>query len=279
MTSSQHNYLLMRSALEKFGKAASELEPEALEQAHQMASRALQLQQLVLKSPEAIQVQLPDSMLSEALTQLRQRFDSDKAYREALKNNQLNEEGLKLALKDELISEAVLETVGNSIPLMSEAQAREYYETHADKFEQPERRYAHHILITVNPDFKENTEEQVIARIQAIHQDVTTETFGAQAIRYSECPSAMNEGELGWVEAGLLFPELDKKLFEMAEGEISAPIVTEIGYHILFCQQVKDAHKVPFDEACEKIIQSHQQKLKIRAQKLWFQQLNLPQSA
>lgn len=277
--SAQLNYLTMRSALDQFGQPASELETEALSKAQEMASKALQLQQLVLQAPEAAMVQVPSAMMDEAMDQVRQRFDSAEAYQTALENNQLDEEGLRVALKEELLCEATLEAVAKQVPELTEAEALEYYQAHPDKFEQPERRYARHLLITVNPDFEENTEEQVVARMNSIDAELSTANFGMQAKRYSECPSAMNDGELGWVEPGLLFPELDKVLFSMEAGQISPPLVTEVGYHILYCQEIKSAHKVPFEQACTKIIQAHHQKAKARAQKLWLQQLSLPKSA
>lgn len=279
MTTAQHNYLLMRTALDQFEQPASELEPEALAKANEMAAKALELQHMVLQAPEAAMAQVPENILDDAMTQMRDRFETPLAFQTALESNNLDEAGLRLALKEELLCDAVLESVASSVPLLTEEQAEVYYQAHTDKFEQPERRYARHILITENPDFPENRPEQVKERMAAIHQEISVETFGFLANRHSECPSAMNDGELGWVEAGLLFPELDKRLFAMAEGEISEPIATEVGSHILYCQEVKPAHTVPFSEACQTIIQTHHQQLKARAQKAWLQQLSLPKSA
>ncbi len=273
MTSAQHNYLLMRLSLEQFGNAYSELNSEQQAEAQQLAGRALSLQQAVLASPEAAAVSVPDAELQHAILQLADRFDSNEAYHKALAANQLSEAGLAEALKAELATEATLAHVACSVPELSDEEAKTYYEQQLAKFEQPERRYASHILLTINPDFAENTQEESHRRICELAEQATPEGFAALAKRHSECPSAMNDGELGWVESGLLFPELEAQLFNMAVGEISPPIETEVGYHILYCQQIKPPHRVPFEQASDKIKESHRARRQTRFQKQWVQQL------
>ncbi len=273
MTTAQHNYLLMRIALEQFGKARTELEEAEMQQALQQAQQALALQQVVLASEEASRVCIPQSELQQGIKQLKERFPDQQAYRNALTLNELSEQGLAEALKAELHTEATLESVGQAVELMNEQDAQLYYEQNVAKFSQPERRYASHILITINPDFPENREAEVKKRIAQLAKEASASNFANLAKRHSECPTAMNDGELGWVEAGLLYPELDQQLFAMDEGDISQPIASEIGYHVLYCQEIKTAHTVSFAEACSKILQVHNDKRKSLYQKQWLRQL------
>ena len=57
--------------------------------------------------------------------------------------------------------------------------------------------------------------------------------FEYYAMKYSMCPSARNGGFLGYFGKGQMVPEFEKKAFSMEVGEISDPIRTDFGWHII----------------------------------------------
>ncbi len=60
------------------------------------------------------------------------------------------------------------------------------------------------------------------------------ESFAYLAALYSDDPSAAaNEGDLGWMREGILVPEFEEVAFGLAVGELSAPVKTDFGYHII----------------------------------------------
>ena len=58
-------------------------------------------------------------------------------------------------------------------------------------------------------------------------------SFEYYAKKYSICPSGKNGGYLGYFEKGQMVPEFEKKAFSMNVGEVSAPIMTNFGWHII----------------------------------------------
>lgn len=58
-------------------------------------------------------------------------------------------------------------------------------------------------------------------------------SFEYYAQKYSLCPSGQNGGYLGYFERGKMVPEFEKKAFDMQVGEISNPIRTNYGWHII----------------------------------------------
>ncbi|MCU0661028.1 MAG: peptidylprolyl isomerase [Myxococcota bacterium] len=66
--------------------------------------------------------------------------------------------------------------------------------------------------------------------------------FAAVAKEYSDCPSKEQGGDLGSFPAGRMIPEFSKALIGMKEGEISEPVETAFGYHVIKCNAVKEAH-------------------------------------
>ena len=56
------------------------------------------------------------------------------------------------------------------------------------------------------------------------------------ARQFSKAPGAPQGGNLGWIKSGQLPPDLDQVLITLDKGQISPPIRTQAGYHLLFVQ-------------------------------------------
>ena len=79
------------------------------------------------------------------------------------------------------------------------------------------------------------------------------ERFGELAMRHSECPTAMQEGRLGRIKPGQLYPELDRVAFAMKEGAFSEIIESPMGFHILYCECCHPPHEKGLDEVREQL--------------------------
>lgn len=58
-------------------------------------------------------------------------------------------------------------------------------------------------------------------------------TFAEVAKRVSKCPSGAQGGDLGFFGRGRMVPQFDKVAFELPVGELSEPVQTQFGWHIL----------------------------------------------
>lgn len=89
------------------------------------------------------------------------------------------------------------------------------------------------------PVSSEGEDENVRQEAQQIVQDIKFNgaTFEKQAAQYSKAPSASSGGDMGWVQEGQLAKEIDLVLRNLGEGQISSPIRTSKGYHILTVRQ------------------------------------------
>lgn len=158
---------------------------------------------------------------------------------------------------------------------VDETDARIYYYLHPDKFNQPETREASHILITVNEDFPENRLHEAKKRTEVIASRLqkNPSRFAEQAMKNSECPTAMNGGSLGRVKRDLLFPTLDAMLFKMKAGEVSDVIDSPMGFHVLICEQIHPEGLVPIREALPTILEKLNERNRQNHQKKWLQAL------
>ncbi|HEY6019886.1 MAG TPA: peptidylprolyl isomerase, partial [Candidatus Paceibacterota bacterium] len=139
----------------------------------------------------------------------------------------------------------------------------------------PETRLARHILITINESIAENTRSEARKRIDAIAARLKKEPdrFEEQALKHSECPTALDGGTLGDLPRGKLFPELDKVLFELKAGEVSGVLESELGFHILRCDAITEAGVLGYDQAKQHIRRVMEQKRKRACQQAWVKSL------
>lgn len=269
-TQAMHSYLMMKTSLEKFAKIASELTTTEQATLENIVKVTLTLYDAVLASDEAKKIPEPIDNVEEALQQLASRFPKTTDFAAVLHANNLDQASLRVALKNEIHCEQILAQVSNDCDVIDDQQVQAYYFQHLEKFKQPERRRARHILITINDEFSENTAVNARQRLADIAPLLNVDNFSWYAQRYSECPTAMNEGQLGLVEQGKLHKELDQQLFTMSASSVSDITETEAGLHLLLCEEIQPAHTVSYHQAKEKIIEQHLKAARIRKQKSWI---------
>jgi peptidyl-prolyl cis-trans isomerase C len=73
--------------------------------------------------------------------------------------------------------------------------------------------------------------------------------FAALAKENSQDGSAQQGGDLGFFQKGMMVPEFEKAAFALKTGEVSAPVKTQFGYHLIKVTEVKPAAKRSFEEA------------------------------
>lgn len=271
----EFNYHLLRNALSSYQKNLPALDDNEYRQVYSKAARSFELESLVIRAPEAEGVMISGQQLDNAVDALAARYASRAEFLNDLNSNRLDEEGLRHALYRELLFDAVMQRVAADAQPVTPAAARAYYDAHPEKFSVAEQRRARHILITLNPDYPENTAEAARQRIDAIQQQVNQPgaDFADLATRYSECPTAMQGGQLGDVSQGQLYPQLDAALFSMEAGQISAVLESVLGFHILYCEHISPGKTYPFADVADKIQQALYQQQQRALQKAWLDRL------
>ena len=104
---------------------------------------------------------------------------------------------------------------------------------------------ASHILV----DTEEKANE-ILAEIKA-----GTVTFEDAAKEHSSCPSSANGGALGEFGRGQMVPEFDSAVFAMNVGEISEPVKTQFGYHLIKLTNKKESSEIPYEQIKDRLYQ------------------------
>jgi len=166
--------------------------------------------------------------------------DAVQAYYKEHQAQYMNPESVHLQF-----AELRLETLAAQQQQLSDADLRAAYEKEKSRLEVPEKRHARHILITGKDDAAALAQAQ-----QVLAQAKAGKDFGALAKQYSQDPgSAQNGGDLGWAERSAFVKPFADALFAMKAGEITGPVKTQFGYHIIRLDEIQASKGKTFEEA------------------------------
>ncbi|MFZ3174885.1 MAG: peptidylprolyl isomerase [Thiobacillus sp.] len=138
-----------------------------------------------------------------------------------------------------------------------EGLAKERYEVNKASYVIPEAIRVAHILLTVNAEKPESTDEVVRAKAEKLLTELREGgDFGALAQKHSEDPgSSRSKGELpGWAEKGKLVPPFEEAAYALKPGEVSGLVRTRFGYHIIKLLEKREARQQTFEEVKEPIL-------------------------
>ncbi|MEI8377458.1 MAG: peptidylprolyl isomerase [bacterium] len=95
-----------------------------------------------------------------------------------------------------------------------------------------------------NFDYKEVRACHILVKTKAQAEQIKQEiengrNFAAVAQEYSICPSASEGGDLGYFSRGMMVPPFEKAAFSLPVGEVSQPVETEFGWHLILITDKK----------------------------------------
>jgi peptidyl-prolyl cis-trans isomerase D len=151
-----------------------------------------------------------------------------------------------------------VEINGANLPVAApdEAALRKRYEDEKARFVAPEERLAAHILIAAPADADAATLKAAEQKAAALAQQARNGAdFAALARANSEDPGSKDAGgELPWVARdGSMVKPFEDALFSMKPGEISAPVKTDYGYHVLKLNEVRGGGGRSFEEVRDEL--------------------------
>ncbi len=147
------------------------------------------------------------------------------------------------------------QSLGKAVEVRDE-EVKAFYDAYADRyFLEEERVKIEHILVKVEATASPEEDERARVKAAGLYQRLKKgESFKKLAKAYSEGPSAAQGGELGWITRGQTVPPFEEVAFALKAGEISEPVRTDFGWHIIRVEERRDARQLPFEEAREQAL-------------------------
>ena len=170
----------------------------------------------------------------------------EKAKHPAIKNR----EDLRREILAQLRYNRLLEEE-SSCEIPTEKEAREYYENRPDLFTSEEMVSASHILKKASSEKEFKVAEE---QIQAIRQRLLSGEDFVKCVQ-EESDDGGNDGNLGSFGKGRMVPEFEKVAFSLEPDQLSEPVKTQFGWHLVKLHEKQEPKITPFDELKEKIIE------------------------
>ncbi len=191
---------------------------------------------------------ITDEQVDKRLEEIKKQYfqGSDKKYEERLKDQGLSDEQVRADLKSQLINDAVFKSVTTGLTVKDD-EIHSYYLGHLATYKSPESREVRHILIALNSkgvgvsegSGTSGSNAQVdFAKSKPLADKVYAElkaggNFTALAKKYSQDPGSKDTGGKLTVARGQTVPEFDATAFKLKTGELSKPVKTQYGYHLI----------------------------------------------
>ncbi len=150
---------------------------------------------------------------------------------------------------------------------IDEETLRDRYEAVKARFITPEERRASHILVTAG---EERTADEAEALAESLRERIENgESFAELAAEFSDDPvSAEDGGDLGWLEPGIIDPAFDDALFALQIDEVSEPVESDFGWHIIRLDEIREPRGQSFEEARAEVLEEVRAE---RAEELYFE--------
>lgn len=170
--------------------------------------------------------------------QLSDSFRSSKEFKVWMLRNDLDEDRLKALIEKNLLIRKAASLVAEEPARMSDEAVREYYNSHPEKFREPE---SVNLRIISVKDVRKADEAQ--ARLKS------GEDFSALAASISEDNFRVKGGSIGTIRRGMIQQAVEEAAFALKAGETSATIPSEGLFYIIKVEDKEPARDIPFKEA------------------------------
>ena len=216
--------------------------------------------EIILQEAQSKDLAIDDDQLDETMEMFWDFMGEDSDMMAFMEENNIDEDFFRQEMSRELLmieyQQHYLETME-----VSTEDAREFYESNQDMFTSDQVQ-ASHILV--------ETEEEAIEIKEQLEEGAD---FAQLAQTFSMCPSSAEGGDLGMFPRGSMVPPFEEAAFSMEPGEISDPVQTDFGYHIIMVterireeQDFEDLEEQIKQQIRQESLQNHIEKLREAAE-------------
>jgi foldase protein PrsA len=209
-------------------------------------------------------IEVSDQQVEDRLQQIKKQYfgGDQKKYEAQLKEQGLSDQQVRADIRSQLVSEKISAEVTKGVKV-TDKEISAYYQKNKAQYAQPESRDVRHILV--------KTKKQA----DDLHAQLKEGAdFAALAKKHSTDTASKATGGKLTISKGQTVAAFDKKAFELDVNEISAPVKTEFGFHLIQAlSKVKAATTTPLKDVKEAIRGQLLQEKKNKAMTTWVDEL------
>lgn len=215
------------------------------------------VKKLLLKKAEEVKVTLPEGKVEEEINSIKMNFESDEAFLADMTSKGYTLERLTSELSEDILIEELFKAEIEAKVTVEDEEVKKFYDDNVDTyFTKPETLRAAHILLKVEEDATEEKKEEILEEALRIKGEIDRgRDFTEAAMVYSQGPSRQYGGDLGEFQREQMVPEFSMAAFALEKDEVSEPVLTQFGYHIIKSAGISPASVQEFDDVKEQILQ------------------------
>jgi peptidyl-prolyl cis-trans isomerase C len=212
-------------------------------------------QELIVQEGKKAGLEPQQEQIDAEFGKIKKRFSSQDAFEQVMKKQNMTEERLREIIGRAFIVKNVLEVKIEPLAKpVTEKDVADYYEAHKGEFTEPEEIRARHILIKLSSEASDEEKTYSKKEMQAILEEAKSGAdFAELAKKHSQCPSAIQGGDLGYFARGDMVKPFEEAAFALEPGQISEIVETEYGYHIIRLEDRKPGRQLELEEVSEEI--------------------------
>ena len=236
------------------GGRAGTLPPAMVQQIRAQAINTLINREVLLQESEKKGITADKQKVQEGIQAIQKRFANPEQFEEALKNMKLSRGDLEKQYTQKTKIEALLDQQIVSKITVKEDEAKAYFNDHIDEFSQKAQIRARHILIKVDKSADEKKKAEAREQLVKVQKKIMAgEDFSELAKQYSQGPSSVKGGDLGYFGKGQMVKPFEEVAFKLAPNEVSDIVETRFGYHLIKVVDRKAEKKAVFAESKERV--------------------------
>ncbi|UCF93400.1 MAG: peptidylprolyl isomerase [Desulfobacterales bacterium] len=205
-------------------------------------------------------IRVDAATIDNQLNSIKQRFAGEAEFEKAIAQMNLTEAVVKSQIERGMAIEELINKEVNQKVEVSAQESQEFYDAHPEFFKQPEQIKASHILVKVEPNADESQKKEARKKIEEVQSKVKKgEDFAALAKEFSEGPSNVKGGDLGYFGHGQMVEPFDKAAFALKPNEVSDIVETRFGYHLIKVYDKKPEKTLAYEEVKERLVEKLKQ--------------------
>ena len=209
-----------------------------------------------LVSAQAVNEPVSDTDVEKRLDEVRSQYPNNDAFQNEVRRSGQTLDQVRQSIHSQLAREQWTENqIKDQVNVTPPEVDKFYADGPPNKFDEPEKVSASHILIGVRRDAPPEEALAAEKRANDIEDRLKKgENFEDLAVQLSTDPTAKkNKGYVGSFSKEGIMPEFADAAFKLKPGEISPPVRTQFGYHIIKVTDRKPAHTQTIEEARDRI--------------------------
>lgn len=288
--------------IEQYKQAApaAEQTPEKLKEFKQKLLDQMIDDKVLKQEAKNRKIKVTKRETEEGIAQVKKRFPSDAEFQAELKKENLTMAQFEKRIEEQMsVMKLIEQEIKAKTPPPTDQEVRAYFDQIQSKMNgkdlgldkkdeeeignlakylsrsTAEQVRARHILVAVDKNASMNDKAEALKKIKKVQQELKSGgDFEELAKKYSDDPGSKNRGgDLGFFSKGDMVPEFEKAAFSLGVGEVSEPVQTDFGYHIIKVEEKRAARKLTYDDVKNDLKELLYQKNAQKRYEAWLKDL------